>query len=533
MLGFASYAQFSSATQVRDLNPTKGASKATWAQIGTPFTTYDFRDTQHANPISLQAWLDSGFCVIVDYSATWCGPCWNLHQAGILEGYYNAFGPNGTNQVRVIWIEIEETNTADQITGTDLGNTYAGHTYGDWTLGGTVPYPMADDRDALNTCMGLYDNAVPCVFFIAPNGYYRSIYGESDGINSFDVNACNANLSTIIQNYPHANQAPIVNINGPVQVMKGNVANYIADIVSVDQITDISWTFEGGNPASATTSNASTTWNTTGNHTVTLTVSNTTGSATASIDVNVFEWNWGNTMTYGPNINEASAGFRLNSGSTSTWAAMFPAQFMTGRQYLNSVDFYAIGTMNYTLDVYQGGETSPETKIYTRTMKGNGEGWQTMNVSGALPLDQTKNLWISLTAPHAAGYVMSVFVENGDSYYCGDPNGSWASASGQWATMPDMGYEVTWAIRATTGDNPSVGIDNVVNANINLYPNPTTGMVNIEAENFMNATVIDMTGRVVMTTEATTFDISNLTKGVYMVRINTANGTATQKIVKK
>ena len=242
-------------------------------------------------------------------------------------------------------------------------------------------------------------------------------------------------------------------------------------------------------------------------------------------------------MSYGSNFNDANAtaGFRFNSGSTSTWGAMYPAQFMTGRQYLKSISFYAIGTMNYTVDVYQGGDNAPGTKIYSRTVKGQGEGWQTMNCSGAVALDQTKNLWISLTAPHAAGYVMSLYMNDAaDNYaYSGDPNGCWANAGGSWTTMSDMGYEVTWAIKATTGNEPNAGISTLGNVELNVYPNPTTGIVNIDAEDVVNVEVMDMTGRTVMTANGSTVDMSALNNGVYMLRVNTVNGSSLQKIVKK
>lgn len=533
MLGFGAYAQYKQAPKTRDMvAATKDAGDALWFGTNTPFTTYDFRDTDHANPLSLQAWMDSGYCVVVDFSAAWCGPCWAIHEAGILEGFYDRFGPEGTNQVRVLWVEGEETNTADQITGTTTAQTYAGYTQGDWTKGGTVPFPMADDATIMETSFSTFWNmwmAYPCIVMATPEGFYTPIYGVGYGITTTDTSVCNNNLLQLMNNRPRAGYAPSVYISGPTTVMVGQEASYSAIVVSVDSLTNVNWSFDGGNPASVNSENATTVFNTEGDHTVTFTATNANGTTTRTLTVNAFSWNWGATMTYVLNDEMETT---VGAGGSVYWAAMYPAQFMTGRQYLKSVDFYLANPGTYQLHVYEGGDDAPENEIYnaTKTYSSNtAEGWQNIQMNGAVPLSG-ENLWV-------------VFYNSGVSYpaagaeFSGDYNGSWVSLDGnEWddiesASSGQLSY--TWMIKATTGNEPNVGISEVLGSELSIYPNPTTGKVSIDVENFTSAEVMDITGRTVMTSNESTIDMSNLNNGVYMIRVNTANGSATQKIVKR
>lgn len=70
---------------------------------------------------------------------------------------------------------------------------------------------------------------------------------------------------------------------------------------------------------------------------------------------------------------------------------------------------------------------------------------------------------------------------------------------------------------------------------ISLYPNPTNSMFTVDVPNdsVKTISVVDITGKVVTTSNVTTVDVSNLMSGIYMVKVETISGkTGTKKLVK-
>ena len=73
---------------------------------------------------------------------------------------------------------------------------------------------------------------------------------------------------------------------------------------------------------------------------------------------------------------------------------------------------------------------------------------------------------------------------------------------------------------------------------ISVFPNPATDVLNIEASNEMqNVMLVNQTGQVVRSIELeagkTSIDLNGLGTGVYFVKIETAKGTTTKKVVIK
>ena len=90
-------------------------------------------------------------------------------------------------------------------------------------------------------------------------------------------------------------------------------------------------------------------------------------------------------------------------------------------------------------------------------------------------------------------------------------------------------------------NSETAGVDNHLSQQFAMYPNPTTGIVNItNNENVLvsQVNVSDLNGRVVKTVKfenvsEAQVDISGLSAGMYIMNITTNQGTATKKVVKK
>ena len=122
--------------------------------VAPDWTATDINGTSH----NLYDILDQGKSVVMDVSATWCGPCWSYHTGGALETLWEEHGPDGTDDVRVFMFEADNSTTQADLEGT------GGNTQGDWITG--TGYPIIDD-DQVNTpyAIGYY----PTIYTICPS----------------------------------------------------------------------------------------------------------------------------------------------------------------------------------------------------------------------------------------------------------------------------------------------------------------------------------------------------------------------------
>ena len=70
-------------------------------------------------------------------------------------------------------------------------------------------------------------------------------------------------------------------------------------------------------------------------------------------------------------------------------------------------------------------------------------------------------------------------------------------------------------------------------SSIHVYPNPTANRIYIQADNISKAEVFDLMGRKVRSTNQSQIDMSNLSRGNYILQVKTQNKTQSFKIIKQ
>ncbi|MEY3441765.1 MAG: putative signal peptide protein [Bacteroidota bacterium] len=236
------------------------------------------------------------------------------------------------------------------------------------------------------------------------------------------------------------------------------------------------------------------------------------GYATATLPSINFTPSANNTLTV--NITNSNDGNMANNTATATWA---------------NAQSYGPGTYVMTIqpDNY-GSETTWEVK--------NGAG--AVIASGGPYTDgNTTPVNANVTINPNDCFDVTVYDSYGDGMCCGfgqgsytlkDPSNTVVATGGQFGSADKSAFSTV-----VVAVNPALA------ASINVYPNPSRGVFNVEIPNVDNAeiTIVTLTGMQVYSTTAsqslTKIDLSDLAAGMYMVRVKTAEGLAVKKITKE
>lgn len=313
--------------------------------------------------------------------------------------------------------------------------------------------------------------------------------------------------------------APDMAIAGPSTAIMNEASTWTA----TTDVTTVEWTIDG-TVDSETGLTLNYAFTTAGSHTIVATATNVAGSTSDTINVDVVDCS---------QLIEAPHTFDLATEYSLCWNN--PQQ---GWDTINLDGTYHLYSMS---NLYGWFDLDPDNWIYTPTMTMPASGsfdvaWDVMPYAAELPAD---NYGVYL-----------VQGENATLLHLETLNAGITAPSTRVATIPagtTGEFKIAFRHFETTGgyvilvsnikvvESGSVtGIDDVESAQVAVYPNPANDMIMVEAENVNLVQVMDINGRVVLSSErAGRLDVSALASGVYVVRVVCADGVSTTKIVKE
>jgi len=151
------------------------------------FTLTDYNGNEH----HLYSYLEEGKTVILEVFAAHCSNCWNYHQTNRLKNLYNAYGPEGTNELTVLALEHDQWNNHNAF----IGDGPPWVTQGNWLE--ETPFPIFDVEDPDRGVFEDYNiTGYPIVFKICPDGLTERIFtSETVEVVYEKVQECQAALS--------------------------------------------------------------------------------------------------------------------------------------------------------------------------------------------------------------------------------------------------------------------------------------------------------------------------------------------------
>ena len=473
-----------------------GAAAYAQTPVGTAVSNFTLTDI-NGNSHSLFNYLDQGKMVVIDVSATWCGPCWSYHGTGALNNFYNQFGPSGTNQAMVFFVEGDPQTPQAYLNGPAV----QGQTQGDWVTGQNMPIiNLANQASFENSGMSI--DYFPEMYVICPNRVIIAS-GVAGAIGTV------ANLTSLLGQCPPpaSNPADVAALNylgslthcegsytPSVQIQNNGTSPLTSATITITQ---------GGNTVSTGTYSGNLATYGTANVTCSA-IPNFTGGA-----LNVTVATTGDASAANNNVN-----------------ANIAVALIAASQYV---------LVNITTDAYAS-ETSWTIKNASGTTVASGGGnWQDLAAAG-----QTVQTPVQVTLSANQCYDFEITDDYGDGICCQYGNGAYSVTDATGATLLSGGeFGDSEKKPFKTG---ALGINEENFASMNVYPNPASDAINVsfEAANAdYSVDVLDIQGRVIASqvvsnvngAQVVTFATENMAKGNYIVRIASNGFTSTKSVV--
>ena len=493
-------------------------------------------DVNTGEAVDVQAWLDDGKVVVVDLFATWCPPCWTFHTSGYLEEMNALYGPEGTDQVRILGVEADASTAESLLFGAVSGTSAATTSLGDWTTnaatGEPLEYSLIQNPAATNALALSY---WPSLYMIQPSG------------KLVELGTLSPNPTTNVEFWENAfgvTNNPSVNMTGDLglsdfcfdltteetDIEIFNAATFDIETMTIDVVVNgtVMNTFEyDGDPIP-------------GFGVTTITVPGITITDAADIEI------------VASNINGTSGSF----GSVVDSAGKFSVATET-MTIIFTTDQYALETSWSVSD--DNGNELLAVGPYAAGPEAYGGGGEDSNTSHEYELEISSDVsCLTFTIEDSFGDGMGTVTQ---ALFDAEMNPPGIEVIDQWGNVVkdneflfnDAGQVTGWT---GEGTNFGASTDVLVNAEMStgveaiselegykVYPNPVAETLNIDL-NFSEVTdykvaIVDIYGKVVRTLGTysnsqlyTNYNVEDLASGMYLMTIQSDKGQNVMKFTK-
>ena len=432
---------------------------------------------------NLYAYLDSGYTCILDFSATWCGPCWDYHETKALADLYTQYGPGTSdNRVRVFFIEADTTTTSADLNGTGTD------TQGDWVSG--TPYPIIDL--STNQVADAYKiQYYPTLYMVCPNRLVQELDYLTTNELWDEVAAYCGTKTALFDNDP-------------------SIIAYSGETLACDNV-DVKVILQN-------------------NGLLPLTAAKIKASSAGQADL-TFNWT-GNLATYA--YAEISLGtMSLSQDQEIVTTVTSADDFPDNNTFTQSIALAKSATKNVTLKIVTdqyGADMMWTLKDPSGKIIRAGGPYEDQNAPGEYPIPD-----INIVLPTNGCYVFTVTDLYADGICCdyGDGSIRMVDAKGQdLFVLSDYAEEGNAKVKLNTTNTAELSATQV-----QVYPNPTTGLFTVSTNAVDPLIEIrNGLGQIVWTgqsqTEATwQANLIGQPAGQYILSVTTAEKVIVQKIV--
>ena len=234
-------------------------------------------------------------------------------------------------------------------------------------------------------------------------------------------------------------------------------------------------------------------------------------------------------------VGDYSSPSILGIGMPFNWGYMLPASLMNEYKGCSITQFAFLDAgeeqfaTTYTVNIYLEGDASPGSLVSTQQFEITGTVGDvvTFELNTPVEIDGSQNIWLTFYNDGSIQYPAPAVAD------VGNPNSRWLGIDGYgWMDMASVSSEAySWLAWVYIDGYDWIGENN---ESISVYPNPTTGNVNIVAPGMSHITVMNALGQMVYDANAagnmTSLDMSQYQAGIYMVRVTTENGESMKRI---